>query len=165
MSFTRFHDDATRINKQNEMMSYAIRYQLNRPGNGLDLPLQEDPNIRLQYWGANMRDNGINIESDLRGMTRKLNRDLVNVNDYSKHSASSYAYNYSTAQPFVEESRASHPAWMYKDLEHSRWETPFLNPLNGIEPEFARNINTRIIEKDNFVPILPNPMNGVNGVN
>lgn len=159
MSFTRFHDDSARINKQNEMMSYSIRYQLDRPGNGLDLPFQEDPNIRLQYWAANMRDNSINVENDLRGMTRKLNRDLVDANDYVKHSASSYAYSYNNKQPFVEESRASHPAWMYKDLEHSRWENPFLNPLNGIEPEFARNINTRIIEKDHFVPKIHAPRN------
>ena len=155
MSFTRFHDDPVRIEKQNEMTSFIGRYQLDRPGNGLDLPFQEDPNMRLQYWGANLQNNAINVESDLRGMSRPLNRDLPGINDYKQHAASSHKISYSNSSPYVEESRATHPAWMYKDLEQSRWETPFLNPLNSIEPEFARNIQTRILEKDHFKPVVP----------
>ena len=159
MSFTRFHDDPHRIQKQNEMISFIGRYQLDCPGNGLELPFQEDPNMRLQYWGANLQNNAINVESDLRGLTRPLNRDLIDINNYEKHSAISHPFRYSKANPFVEESRASHPAWMYKDLEQTRWETPFLNPLNGIEPEFPTNIQTRILEKDYFKPVIPNVQN------
>jgi len=48
MSFTRFHDDPARIRKHVEDSTYAERYHLNTPGNGSEMPLQMDPQIRLQ---------------------------------------------------------------------------------------------------------------------
>ena len=48
----------------------------------------------------------------------------------------------------VNESRATHPAWMYRDLEQKRWETPFVNPQANVEKRFANNLQTRILEKD-----------------
>jgi len=148
MSFTRFHDDPTRIQMQVYQSSFAGKYSLNTPGPGMDLPFMEDPNVRMQRWGANLQTNTVNLESDLRGLTRSLNRDLIGYNDYVQHSVPSSMLNYSTNSPFVQESRSTHPAWMYKDLEQPRWEAPFLNPLNGIEKEFHDNIQTRILEKD-----------------
>jgi hypothetical protein len=44
---------------------------------------------------------------------------------------------------------------MYKDLEQTRWEQPLLNPLNGLDKQFVDNIQTRVIEKDNFTPKIP----------
>ena len=38
MSFTRFYDDPIRIRNQVESSSYAGRYALNTPGQGLQLP-------------------------------------------------------------------------------------------------------------------------------
>ena len=155
MSFTRFHDDPARIKKQLEESTFAGRYALNMPGPGDNLPFFEDPHIRLQQWGANMMTNAINLESDLRGMTRKLNRDNISGNDY-KLSASGGQHNfYSVSESFVDETRASHPAWMYRDLEQKRWEEPFLNPQANIEKKFNDNIQTRILEKDYFVPSIP----------
>jgi hypothetical protein len=155
MAFTRFHDDPHRIKKQIQESSFLGRYMLNKPGNGIDLPFPEDPQVRLQGWGSNLRSNTINLESDLRGLTRQLNRDLVDVNDYKQNSTSSSHVSYRTAEPFVQESRATHPAWMYKDLDHTRWENPLLNPLDRIEKVFHDNIQTRILEKDYFVPRIP----------
>jgi len=155
MAFTRFHDDPSRIRKQVQESSFIGRYMLNKPGNGADVPFAEDPQLRLQGWGANLRTNTINLESDLIGLTRKLNRDLVDINDYKQNAVWSRQASYSNTAPFVEESRATHPAWMYKDLDHTRWENPFLNPLNGIEKTFHDNIQTRILEKDSFVPKVP----------
>jgi hypothetical protein len=155
MSFTRFHDDPSRIYKQQQISSFSGRYFLDTPGQGMDLPFIEDPNIRLQGWGANLRNNTVNLESDLIGLTRKQNRDYVDVNDYKQHAVHASTNSYRSEQPFVEESRATHPAWMYKDLEHSRWESPLLNPLNGLEKGFHENVQTRILEKDFFVPTVP----------
>lgn len=158
MAFTRFHDDPARIQKQLQESTFAGRYQLNTPGQGTNLPFLEDPNIRLQKWGANLRDNTIQFESELFGLTRPLNRDLVDLNSHSRNQTqmmihpSSY---YSKETPFVEESRASHPAWTYRDLEQSKWETPFLNPLAHLEKPFHENIQTRILEKDFFIPTVP----------
>jgi hypothetical protein len=155
MAFTRFRDDPVRIQKQLEESTFTGRYRLDTPGNGLDLPFYEDPQLRLQGWGANFRNNTVNLESDLLGLTRPLNRDLVDINDYKVNSVPTSQPYYRSSQPFVEESRASHPAWMFRDLEHSRWETPFLNPLNGLEKGFHENIQTRILEKDLFKPSIP----------
>ena len=151
MAFTRFHDDPHRIKKQIDESSFAGRYMLNTPGQGMDLPFMEDPQIRLQKWGANLQTNTVNLESDLLGLSRVYNRDLPIINQHTTNTAASKKISYTTAQPFVDESRASHPAWVYKDLEQNRWENPLLNPLNGIERDFNFNIQTRIIEKDTFV--------------
>ncbi|MGA1048382.1 MAG: hypothetical protein ACO3UU_10240, partial [Minisyncoccia bacterium] len=37
----------------------------------------------------------------------------------------------------------------------TRWETPLLNTLNGLEKGFHENIQTRILEKDNHVTKTP----------
>lgn len=152
MSFTRFHDDPARIQKQLEISTYGFRYTLDRPGPGTDLPYFEDPQIRLTNWGANLRDNTCNLESDLRGMTKRLNRNIPVESNFMRVDAP--ARNYNVAPCFVDESRATHPAWMYKDLEQTRWETPFINPQNPAnwEIQFPTNIDTKMTEKDSFVP-------------
>lgn len=155
MSFTRFHDDSARIKKQNEESSFLGRYMLNMPGPGSELPYFEDPQVRLQKWGANLQTNTVGVESDLRGLTRRHNRDHIDHNQHAAHSVSSSASRYASAKPFVEESRASHPAWMYKDLEQPRWENPLLNPLNGLEKTFDENIQTRLLEKDHYITQVP----------
>jgi hypothetical protein len=157
MSFTRFHDDPARIRRELEQSTNTGRYQLNVPGNGINMPFQEDPQLRLQHWGANLRTQTIAIENDLRCMTRPLNRDLLGENNYKTVEPFTTAILYPSTNPFIEESRATHPAWMYRDLEHSRWENPIINPqaLSAIEPVFPRNIQTRILEKDYFVPKIP----------
>jgi len=157
MSFTRFHDDPERIRRELEQSTNTGRYQLNVPGNGINMPFQTDPQMRLQRWGANLRTQTIAIENDLRCMTRPLNRDLLGENNYKTVEPVTTAILYPSAQPFIEESRATHPAWMYRDLEHGRWENPIINPqaLTAIEQGFPWNIQTRILEKDYFVPKIP----------
>lgn len=159
MAFTRFHDDPVRIAKQLQESTYLGRYQLNRPGPGAHLPFMEDPHMRLQRWGANLQNNTVDLESSLRSLDRPLNRDLVKENDFKNKAVNSRppVGGYSTAQPYVEQSRASHPAWTYKDLEQSKWEVPLINPQtwSHLETPFPRDLSTRILEKDHFVPTLP----------
>lgn len=152
MAFTRFHDDPARIRKALEESTYSGRYFLNTPGMGINMPLQSDPQIRLQGWGANLCTNAINLESDFRGLTRPLSHDLT---EYKQHKATSEAYTYATAKPIIDESRATHPAWMYRDAEHSRWEHPFINPQDNVEQAFPWNIQTRVLERDSYKPKMP----------
>lgn len=151
MSFTRFHDDPYRIEKQLEISTFSGRYMLDTPGPGTSLSFHEDPQMRLQKWGANLHSNTVNLESDMRGLMRRLNRNIPVLSNMQLYSVDAPERYYSTEKSFIEESRASHPAWMYKDLEQTRWEAPFLNPLKTIEPVFPTNISSRIAEKDNFV--------------
>ena len=113
MAFTRFHDDPARIKKQLAESTFTGRYRIDTPGPGINLPFYEDSQLRLQKWGGNLQTNTVNLESDLFGLTRKLQRDLVDENDYKKKAATGTLPNYPSANPFIEESRASHPAWTY----------------------------------------------------
>jgi hypothetical protein len=149
MAFTRFHDDTCRIKKQAQDSSFAGRYNLDVPGPGINLPFFEDPQLRIQKWGANLQTNTIGLENDLFGLTKKLNCDSMNC-QYDNFPVESSVLSYSTANPTVEESRATHPAWMYRDLEHPRWEQPWMNPQANVEKKFQDNIQTRILEKDYF---------------
>ena len=154
MSFTRFHDDPARIRKQVAESTFAGRYFLDTPGNGVSMPFQEDPQIRLQKWGANLTNNTVNLESDFFGLTRPLNRDLP-TNEYKAAAAAALPIVYGSEDPIVEESRVSHPAWMFRNTQIERWETPWINPQANVEIRFPNNIQTRILEKDYFVQRIP----------
>jgi len=78
MSFTRFNDDPCRIKKQNQEATGPGRYMLNKPGWGDKPCFMDDPHIRMEQWGANLRTDSINLESDLMGLSINLNR-LSNV--------------------------------------------------------------------------------------
>ena len=158
MSFTRFHDDDLRIEKQLEQQTYIGRYQLDVPGQGASMPFQDDAQLRMQGWGANLQTNTINLESDLMGLSRRVGRDDIDEQDYKKHAVSTQPVSYPTSAPFIEESRATHPAWMYRDLEHSVWEEPIVNPQANLEKPFHDNIQTRILEKDYYKPKVSVPM-------
>jgi hypothetical protein len=154
MAFTRFHDDPYRIRKQAQESSFAGRYNLDVPGPGINLAFFEDPQFRLQRWGANLQTNTVELEGDLLGLTRKLGRDY-DSNEYTKHMVPSDKLLYPTQQPIVEESRASLPAWTFRDLEHPRWEEPFINPQANFEQKFHYDIQSRIIAKDSREPTVP----------
>lgn len=147
---TRFFDDPARIKKQTEMSSFQCKYFLDTPGPGVNLPFCEDTHLRLQKWGANLQNNTVNLESDFRGLTRKLNRDDVNKNEYTRYKASSNKIEYGTVDPFVEQTRATHPCWMHRSFDPNRWEQPIHNPQDFLEKQFHDNIQTRILEKDYF---------------
>ena len=119
----------------------------------------EDPHVRLQKWGANLQNNTVDLESSLRALNRPLNRDLIHENNYKnkgvKLTESTLPYGgYSIMQPYVEQSRSSQPAWMYKELEQSKWETPLINPqsLSHLETPFQKDLSTRLLERDHYVP-------------
>jgi hypothetical protein len=155
MSFTRFKYDEFRSKEQNLKQTFEGRYQLEKPGPGGDIAFMEDPHLRLQQHGANLTTNKTDLESDFRGLSRSLNRDLLDFNDYKKANTETQQLSYTTARPYTQESRASHPAWIYKDLEQSRWELPFVNPVENIEIPFHNNLSSRIIDKDNFKSNIP----------
>lgn len=131
---------------------------LNVPGNGSKPCFMEDPFFRLQKWGANLRTNPINLESDLLGLTRPVNRDCVGRDEYTTSAVSSKAVAYPTCLPTTEQPRATDPAWTARDLEQVDWWTFPLDPQEHTCIPFQNNLSTRILEKDYFVakaPCLP----------
>jgi len=155
MAFTRFHDDPCRINKQLQESTGVGRYMLNVPGNG-DKPIyMEDPSIRMQKWGGNLMTNTINVESDLMGLSRNTNRDDVTQNNFEKHAVNSKSVQYTSSNTTTDQSRATHPAWTFRDLEQVNWNILPLNPQENTCLTFQNNLNTRILERDRFIPKMP----------
>ena len=151
MSWTRFHDDPVRMTKEVEMSTYSGNYALNKPGPGIDLPFWEDTQIRMEKWGANLHNGFSDIESELKGIGQKLTKH-PDPQQYQRLQQLSSNITYKPSQPFVEESRTSHPAWQYRgmDRQYSRWENPWLNPQAKLatEKQFLDNVHTRLVEKD-----------------
>jgi hypothetical protein len=153
MAFTRFKYDNCRTKKSLQQATDPGRWILNVPGNGNNPCYMEDPQIIPQKWGANLRTNTINLESDLRGVNRNLSRDCLGKNEYQKYDVPNQAIQYPTcSQLTTEQSRATNPAWWYRDLEQNNFEYPPLNPQVNVCVPFQSNLNTRILEKDYFTP-------------
>ena len=152
MAFTSFRSDPARIKKEMEIFTYEGRYMLDVPGPGAGAPFQEDPQIRLQLFGANTSKTFMDVDNDLRGIGRKYTRGRV---DYKTTAIANNPVSYSSVRPFVDESRASLPAWTFRDLEQTRWEIPIHDPQSNLEKPFEWIINTRNQERDNFRPVIP----------
>ena len=155
MAFTLFHDDPARVKKQLQEATDPGRWTINAPGNGTHPGFSEDPYCRLQHWGANLRTNTIDVQSDLMGLTRNLNRDTINKNIHSDKAPHSAQIEYSSYKPYTDESRATHPVWMYRDLEQTKYPLLPLDPQEHTCIPFENNLSTRILEKDNFKPKVP----------
>lgn len=157
MSFTRFHDEPDRIKKQLQQSTDVGRYVLNVPGPG-DKPLyMEDPYIRAQMWGGNIMTNTVDIETELRGLSRRLNKDTHENNYLSGDASVATRTNELIVCPMrggssVEQSRATHPAWILRDLEQDSWKMLHFDPQENVFMPFNNNLSTRILEKDHFVP-------------
>jgi hypothetical protein len=143
MAFTRFKDDPDRVNKYLEESTSVGKYHLNTPGNGLNLPYINDSHIILQKWGANLQTNSLLVENELRNLNRPLARDL---NKYQ--SVNSQMNNFQVTNFNIDESRASLPAWTFRDKDVQRFDFP-LKPT-VIHIPFQNNLQSRILEKDYY---------------
>lgn len=142
MAFTRFHDDPDRIEKQLLERTYEGKYQLNTPGNGE--VYVDDLHIRLQGWGANLRTDPFEINESLR-----RNKKLVYYDQpFTKTSSDSIS---SKEKSFgVDETRASLPAWTFRDKSQLRTEYLFRDPQSHVWLKFDNNCPTRMLEKDHY---------------
>ena len=147
MASTRFYDDDARIKKKLEESLNVGLYHLDTPGNGLHVPFMEDPHLRLQKWGANLRNDTIGISNDLLGLDRKLKSDK---DLYTKYTPATSQNVYPVMNPFVDESRTTHPAWTFREKHPERWQFLFHQTQQKVEVPFQYNESTRILEKDKF---------------
>jgi len=63
-----------------------------------------------------------------------------------------------TVNSYTDQSRATNPAWMLRDAQQYRPEYPLFDPQEHTAIPFQNNLSTRILEKDYFVPAVPNTM-------
>lgn len=138
MADTRYNNDPVRVRKQNEILTYHGRYQLETPGPGGSLPFQEDPHIRLTKWGANACLNSTNIESDLRGLSTTFGSKSLShaTPDYRSVAVPQVRQLHGSTAAWVEETRTTQPAWMYRELEFSQWNAPLLVPVPPARVDF-----------------------------
>jgi len=164
MSFTRFNYDPCRTKKLLEESTGPGRYMLNKPGWGNKPCFFDDPQIRMQEWGTNLRrvpgGAPIDIDSDLLGITRPLSKDCSKKEFPFAGVVFSMKKEYPTCgQEFTSQSRATHPSFLYRDLEQSNRYPLFLNPQENVCMPFQNNLNTQLLERDSFTPKIPCPMN------
>lgn len=153
MAFTRFNNDHSRTRKLLQESTGPGRYMIDVPGNGPNPCFMEDPFIRLQKWGANLQTDTINIESELLGINRRNSRDCIEKKTFSV--ANSKKVDYPVCEPFTEQPRATNPAWMVRDAEQNNFQYLPLNPQENTCMQFQNNLNTRLVEKDNFKAVAP----------
>lgn len=158
MANTRFNYDKCRTNKLLQEATGPGRYMLDTPGPAHSLVANNDPHYRLQRWGGNLGHvlNGhpIDIDSDLIG----LNKNLSKYNEKRVPSKSKTIINRKhefKTQNITDQSRTTHPAWMYLDLEQNHKQPLFLDPQANVEMGFTNNLNTRLLERDTHKPIIP----------
>jgi|TARA_B110000114_G_scaffold181641_1_gene219431 hypothetical protein len=153
MANTRYSYDECRTVKQLQQQTDPCRYVMDVPGNGIYPYYIEDPHIRIQKWGANMRTNGIDLESSLLGVNKILGKDCLGKEEYQRYNTDSESISYPhTKSLYTDESRAITPAWEIRDLEQSRFVDLPLDAQENICIPFLNNLNTRILEKDYFTP-------------
>ena len=159
MATTRIRNDPIRIQKEMDIFTYPGKYNIDVPGPGVQMDYIEDPHLRLQFWGANRYTNMIDIDANLKGYTKKLSRDYLNVDEYTNISVMTDKIKYQNyTREISDETRSTLPAFLFRDVELSRWEEPFINPQSYAEIPFQWNLQTRIIEKDSLYNKTP-PIN------
>lgn len=160
MAFTRFNYDDCRTKKRLQESTGPGRYALNMPGTGTNPCFFNDPQIRMQKWGANLDSviNGapIDIDSDLKGVTRKLTKYCQKKEFPNAGVPVTQKVDYPICgDALTDESRVTHPAWQYRAIKQHREDPLFFNPQENVCMRFHNNLNTRLLERDNFVPKIP----------
>ena len=158
MAFTRYNYDKCRTKKFLQQSTDPGRYVLNTPGWGNKPLLFNDPQIRHMGWSANLQSvsNGhpIDIESQLKNVDKKLQR-------YGRHYKVAKPLKTTplpvstNSKPITFQSRVTHPVFLYRDLQQDHSIPLHLNPQENVCLTFQNNLNTRILEKDSHVPIIP----------
>jgi hypothetical protein len=158
MAFTRYSYDECRIQKDLEESTRIGNYHFNTPGNGVNLYFFDDPHIRMQKWGCNLSTNKTEIESDLKNLNIKNNRDNIEKNNYKKYLESNNLLNNNNYNlnnnSITNQSRSSHPAWEIRTNDSinqvNNFNYLFLDPQENTCFNFHNNISTRILEKDYY---------------
>lgn len=116
MSFTRKFDDDEAVRNKLYQLSAINCYTLQTPGNGIRPHYVEDPHIRLQKFGANLRSNCCNVSSSIRGLGIPHTRDCT---DKLKSAVTGDRISYPKTDSWTDESRATHPVWWYRTVTRS----------------------------------------------
>ena len=157
MAFTNKFYDNNNVNKYLDDNYNSLNYIINTPGNGVRPHFIKDPQLRLQKFGGNISDNITDINSSLIGLNKVLSKNIHQPNDGRSGNSSLINPSYkkifypSYNEAIIDESRSTMPAWQIRDIENNHWmDYLYNNPQENTEIKFSNNINSRILEKDNY---------------
>jgi hypothetical protein len=144
MAFTRTKYDDCRIIKQLQQSTDPGRWTMNVPGNGINMPLMEDPHIRIQKWGANLSASPVALEDALTGRDKILGKgDATRLTNIDGFSGTQYPSNQSLT---TDQSRATNPAFLHRETTRSHLHFPLQNPQSHISQR--NSVGTRFAAKD-----------------
>ncbi len=152
MANTRFKYDDARTVKALQQSTDPGRWILDVPGNGLAPDFMADSHILLQKWAGNTSTNMVSVEAALKGYNRTLSRDCLGKDEYQRFDVASTAIRSSAEnrQLTTDQSRATHPAWMYRDLGQEHRFPLFWDPQANVCLPFENNTSTRIVVNNEF---------------
>lgn len=186
MSFTKLsYDQGSYKTHINESVGPGV-YQINSPPISCEACYPYPPSSRLQKRGVSVSKNYhlIDINSELRGITRKLSQDpskqynpkcvdsvctsgevcgqgvvgnCIGLKPGSKMGDNELEHFKDCTIP-AENSRLSNPSCNLRGTGWNRWEWLCVNPQERVEIPFDYNISNRIIVKDNHRPCIPIPI-------
>lgn len=150
MAHTRINNDNKRIEQTSGINNDICKYVLGEPGSGTKPYYFDDPHIRMQGFGGNISENIVDVNSNLLGLTRKIDRNqpqnVYNDDSYSKISYPNM-FGHITDEP-----RASNPAWEVRGLENNNWAYLPKDPQAYLKNKLKCNIDSRILEKSMYKP-------------
>jgi len=148
MSFTRISDDTARVDKYLQETTDQGKYMLTTPGHGMNPHYMEDPHYRLTNWAGNLAGNAIDLENDLRGLTRLLNRDELEKNTHHNNAIQERTREMSQINSAgADQSRVTNPAWWHREEQQYRGQHLFENPQDHSTREFSNNVSSRYEQK------------------
>lgn len=152
MSFTRFHDDPSRIKKENIETSMQNQYIFNVPGNTKNESVFfDDPHLRMQKNGNKLNNNLTHTENILFNINKPLNRDNILRKNYNINSLFTSTLPIQNVKDTItNESRTTDPAWLFREKTQFRPNILFHNPQKNTEVPFIHNSDTNILEKDYY---------------
>lgn len=147
---TRYNYTECRTIKKLQQSTDPGRWILDVPGNGVSPYYMSDPQIIIQKWGGNKWDNQVDLESKLWNVDTILTKDK---NILKKHMPENKPIQYpSTGKLTTEQSRATLPAFLFREIPQQKYAYLPLNPQANTCFPFENNLSTRILSKDYFVP-------------
>ncbi len=137
------------------------RYAIDEPNKYCDACFAPEPTIRQQKWGASLNSEftKTDVESDLFNINRPSTRTVCNqydpmnnkVNEARKQTVSECSF----PQTF---SRLVDPPCTGRAVGWNRWEWLCDNPQEAVMIPFDNYITTRLLQKDQFRPCIPKPV-------
>lgn len=136
------------------------RYQLDAPPQYCNATYAPEPTIRQQKWGAPMNKTYIktDVESDLLNINRPSSKNVCNQYNPQSNKVDAAGVVSVKEESFPQTfSRLVDPPCNLRSTGWNRWEWLCQNPQEGVMMPFDNMITTRLQQKDQFRPCIPQP--------